>query len=720
MTTTSFEELPGIDEPVPQLVDDYNDDDLPLIKTKTEAEYEKLTDNQKKHRKMLIHKYRTRLVIAGYKQAKEAAKAEEARELTVSEAITRHRGRVAVKGSIVVSISAPYKIITRSEVLCYNCGFKETKTYERDELQTQVKEKCPDCDHALFPGNYDYINARTIELQDEEGADELDRLTAVLFDNDSRQRIAGERVKITGDIMIKRNGKVNKLYPVVMTQMILFENRQELRIDDKDREAFKKFASFSCCPKWQLMDRLVAMTMPEIIGLEMCKKSTLLAAVGFADERNSRGRIHILFIGGPGIAKTMLLRGAVKLVPNSRYIGGKGSSGKSLIAIVDTERDTKILRLGPVVLAKNAIAGINEIGRMSFDDQGHLLDMMEEGMTTLTKYGISITLYAPTTVVASSNPIHSDWTDDQTVSDQEIPLIQPVRDRFDIILVMRGKKSEEESRKYAAGKSRVAKLHFDRDYRFLRKYLHHVRTSINPVMTSEAEFMLNEYWVALQAHGYATLRSLDTLKRIAIAWARLLMKDEVDASIAKEVMAFYNSLTMHFGFTTKATENPRDMTYGVMLEVVNSTQGGITVSEAARMACQRNPQVEHYLGDKLTMDRNRKLRTVVEMLVEKGKVNVIQMKPMTLISAERLPAEPAIPNGSSETTSYTSYTSDRNIGASDTKAASDLYDVYDARKFPCVICNKQFGTLEEALNHAIGQHKGKAVAEEFRKAGFQV
>ena len=79
------------------------------------------------------------------------------------------------------------------------------------------------------------------------------------------------------------------------------------------------------------------------------------------------------------LAKSRLLRETTKLVPNSRYESGQNSSGKSLTAIVVKEDESYLLRLGPVPLARQAMCAINELGRMNFEDQAYLLDMMEEG-----------------------------------------------------------------------------------------------------------------------------------------------------------------------------------------------------------------------------------------------------------------------------------------------------------------------------------------------------
>lgn len=75
-------------------------------------------------------------------------------------------------------------------------------------------------------------------------------------------------------------------------------------------------------------------------------------------------------MGESGQAKSALLREAAKLVPSSRHESGQNSSGKSLTAIVSKEDDNYV-RLGPASLAKGAFCAVNELGRLSYEDQGY-------------------------------------------------------------------------------------------------------------------------------------------------------------------------------------------------------------------------------------------------------------------------------------------------------------------------------------------------------------
>jgi replicative DNA helicase Mcm len=166
-------------------------------------------------------------------------------------------------------------------------------------------------------------------------------------------------------------------------------------------------------------------------------------------------------VGAPGLAKTKLLREAVKLVPNSRFESGQSSSGKSLTAIVVREEESYFLRLGPVSLAKYAICAINEFGRMPYDEQAHFLDVMQERMFTINKYGINATIHAPTTIIASANPRSTTTTEWKGIyGDAEggkldlndIPALKPVLDRFSLIFAFKNNRDEQTIREFATKK----------------------------------------------------------------------------------------------------------------------------------------------------------------------------------------------------------------------------------------------------------------------------
>ena len=146
-------------------------------------------------------------------------------------------------------------------------------------------------------------------------------------------------------------------------------------------------------------------------------------------------------IGDPGLAKSKLVERITKLVPNSIKVSAQSASGKSLTAIIDRTDENTFLRLGPIPQARGAIRGLNEIGRMGLEDQGHFLDVMEEEEFTKTAYGFHSKIQSPTTIIASANPLNnSKWKDSNKIDLNEFPVLAPLLDRFDLKFAFKEKK----------------------------------------------------------------------------------------------------------------------------------------------------------------------------------------------------------------------------------------------------------------------------------------
>jgi replicative DNA helicase Mcm len=172
-----------------------------------------------------------------------------------------------------------------------------------------------------------------------------------------------------GVIYIEKFTKMDySLHSRLYSHSITYEARKEISLSSQDVDAIKRFVSKHGN---KIVDVISKMFAPDVIGLYNVKKGLILCAASCAnDAKKQRQRIHALLIGEPGLAKSMLLRKSCEIVPNSRSESAQNSSGKSLTAIVSKENgENTVLRLGPIPFAKEAIAGLNELGRMSFDDQ---------------------------------------------------------------------------------------------------------------------------------------------------------------------------------------------------------------------------------------------------------------------------------------------------------------------------------------------------------------
>ena len=423
----------------------------------------------------------------------------------------------------------------------------------------------------------------------------------------------------------------SNLSSVLYAQSIIEERREQIKITDRDKEALRRFVKYPNLPQ-----RLASMFAPNVIGHEDKKLAVLLAAAGAPEtsKNRKRGRIHILFVGPPGTAKTTLSYEAVNLLPNSRFTAAQTSSSKTILAIIEVQGDTKIIKYGAIPLSRNAICIIDEIGAMSYDDQVSLFNVMEHGEFPLNKHGESKMVPAQTTIIGTSNPknINASWANSAKASKDEIPLRPALIDRFDIVLIFTDEDTEESARDYASKKLLLNKRP-SHNYRFLQKLLYYIRSGTTEIIfTKEAEVMVTNYFAGLKVNRKLSMtnRALDILIRICQAWARLHLKSVVDSEIVCQVQKFFSSVMLQYGEVIKAVVDPREVACDLIVGIIKQTEGPVSFEEAARIACNQNQVVRDYVGPNMKLRENNRLREISERVRQDSNIKTIGLRPLVL------------------------------------------------------------------------------------------
>lgn len=99
--------------------------------------------------------------------------------------------------------------------------------------------------------------------------------------------------------------------------------------------------------------------------------------------------LHILLVGPPASAKTMFLTSLMRQVKNSYFADGGNSTKAGMIDYVFENRPKYLL--------------IDELDKMDPKDQAVLLNLVETGMVTETKFGKTRSAQVKTSVFATSN-----------------------------------------------------------------------------------------------------------------------------------------------------------------------------------------------------------------------------------------------------------------------------------------------------------------------------
>jgi DNA replicative helicase MCM subunit Mcm2 (Cdc46/Mcm family) len=511
-------------------------------------------------------------------------------------------------------------------------------------LTNRVKQ-CPACESPSFgPRENKQKAVIIIQLQDEQKQNNLENLSVVLFDDDTYNIRNGEKVFVTGHVkVIQQRSQSSKRVSY------LFADRHGLKyerpgdtqvtITKRDLALLNKLVK-----RPDYLDVLAKMVAPTIIGEYTPKLGIIVMYVGAPETEDFRGRIHGLFAGPPGTAKSKIAWQAKKIGdPNSRYSSMEGSSGQSLGVIIDRDGNSYITRSGILVQAKNSMAVLNEVGALLEDDQKHLLSVMEEGIIPKDKYGFHKEIEAKTTILGTLNPRKSDWHLGQVSKDQ-IPLRRELVDRYDLVFAFRDETGLHARKKYGYEKLAILQkslnneIDSDTDYKLLRKLIQHAKT-FNPTrLTEEAHTMIVEFFANLNTINFQTKRVLDVATRVSMAFARLHFSEVVTAEIAKKALDFLAKVFKDFDDTVVVIEDPREI---VCREIANfyfqRPNMPYDFNDSIEVVKQRSSMLEGYLGDGKAIDfQSHKIRDLRERFLEsppvvQGLIVIENHNPLRLI-----------------------------------------------------------------------------------------
>jgi MoxR-like ATPase len=475
----------------------------------------------------------------------------------------------------------------------------------------------------------------------------------------------GEPIEVTGDIYsvdVAKNRYDSKIVVFLYVKYLIdYVAKKDVQLTAEDENAIKRFVNH--IGPDNVVEKLTEMFATSIIGHNSVKKGLLLCAASTSMDKKTK-KLHTILVGDVGLAKSELLKNSVEIVPGSRYENIQFATGKSLTAIVskdEGEGDSITLRTGPIPQAKGGIAALNEIGKMSHDDQGFLYDVMQEQEFSTNKYGRWFHIDSPTAIIASGNPIGGSWkseydTDNDVIKIDidKIPTVKPLLDRFPLIFIFIDDRSEKGLTDYALKKSEMESRPRPNYTPYIQKHIlyakqHHPK----PVLSEEAKALLIQYYVEVRK-TYGSPRVLNTIQRIAETIASLKLKDIIDEVDARETMTFYNVILQQLDKIVALPSSPRDTAYQECLNILMESAFPYSFEDLVKTACERNQHVRIYIGKSFKLQDNKKIRTVLDMLRDHSRIKVTHEKPIVL-----------------------QYMVKTEVKAKASEQASDLYDLYD-------------------------------------------
>ncbi len=564
---------------------------------------------------------------------------------------------------IVTKISEIKPRIHRAVFRCESCGV-EIEVDQENERELKEPLKCPDGDGCGLPKaqtRFDLIlissrmvNNQWIEIQEQpeyvpSGAQP--RRGMVLIEGDQvNKHLPGERITANVIPVVRsevRNRKKTPMFDVIF-HLISSEHEStpftEIAIDEEDSARILEVSK-----REDLMSLIQRSIAPSIFAtgiLGHVKRSLALQLFGgvsrrLNDKTRSRGDIHILLMGDPGVAKSQLLSFISALSPRGRFATGGGVSGAGLTAaaVRDAFGDGRFaLEAGVLPLSDRGLAAIDEFDKISTDDRRMMHPAMEQQQVHVAKGGITATLHSRCAILAAANPEDGRFSKrgkNTSVmrSFKETGLPPPLASRFDIIWMIRDEIRVHDDEKIArhildnrtAGKSEAllensidlgssdpeeTSILVTPDNReehltqnFLRKYIAFAKRNVHPQLDEEAKHAILKYYTEeRQSFGREdespsnneygekdsiipiTARALEALIRLTEAHARMHLQEVATVENATVALAVFRHWREESGI-----EDESELHSGVP---VRARSNNAAIMNMVRDKCTETGEVE--------------------------------------------------------------------------------------------------------------------------------
>ncbi len=342
----------------------------------------------------------------------------------------------------------------------------------------------------------------------------------------------------------------------------LEESFDQFEISEEDESQIKELAAD---PK--VMERISNSIAPSVWGYPEIKEALALQLFGGIQKKRSdgtetRGDIHLLLVGDPGVAKSVMLKFISTIAPKGRYVSGKSASGAGLTATVVRDEFLRgwALEAGAMVLSNKGLVCIDELEKMDENDRSTMHESMEQQTVTISKANVQATLKSQTAVLAAANPKYGRFDPMEMIAKQ-VNLAPSLLNRFDIIFILRDLPNRERDESIATHVLQEHKQNVTRDIidrELLRKYIAYSRQNYKPELTDEAIEKIKKFYVGLRNQpslsGDAikpipiSARQLEALIRLAESTSKARLGKKVTAADADRAITLIKYYMMQVGY----------------------------------------------------------------------------------------------------------------------------------------------------------------------------
>lgn len=506
---------------------------------------------------------------------------------------------------IVTKISELKPRIYHGVFRCTTCG-TIIEIAQPNELELIEPMECPEesgCGRKrsganqtrfeLVPENTRLVDNQWIEIQelpeDVPGGSQPSRMKVLAEGDLAGLHNPGDRITVNAIPFIRSEKKAGQKTPMfdVYLSLISSEHRntplEEISVSDDDVIEIQHISS-----REDLLPLLIRSVAPSIYAtdaLSLIKRSLVLQLFGGVPRRQpdgtrTRGDIHILLMGDPGVAKSQLLKFMGEISPRGRFTtgGGTTAAGLTAAAVRDAFNDGRFsLEAGALVLADMGLCAVDEFDKMSDADRGAMHEAMEQQLININKGGLNAQMRTRCAILAAANPRSGRFPSGSSTEPPfaEIDLKPAMISRFDMIWLIRDDPEQAvddqiarhiiQSRRLGVAEqlidtgqvvdpilvAREQATHTDADgasyisTEMLKKYVAYAKRNVFPVLDDAAMEQLISFYKTSRSRprneSYEhdpppmTARALEGLIRIAEAHARMHLRHEAtleDANMA--------------------------------------------------------------------------------------------------------------------------------------------------------------------------------------------
>ncbi len=341
----------------------------------------------------------------------------------------------------------------------------------------------------------------------------------------------------------------------------LEETFADLKISEEEEKQILEFASNP-----NIYKKLAQSIAPSVYGFDRIKEALMLQLFSGIKKKKSdggftRGNIHILLVGDPGVAKSVTLKFISRIAPKGRYVSGKATTGAGLTAAVVKDEFLRgwSLEAGAMVLANKGTVCIDEIEKMEEHDRSTMHEAMEQQTVSISKANIHATLRAETSVLAAGNPKLGRF-DPFTPIPQQIDISPALLSRFDVIFIVRDIPNKAQDEAIA---SHVLEEHQQEIIRdvidpiILRKYIAYAQ-KCKPKLSDEAVSEIKNFYIKIRNQSISTdkdikpipitARQLEAIIRLSEACARVRLSETVTTDDARRAISLLKDSLMQVGY----------------------------------------------------------------------------------------------------------------------------------------------------------------------------